>query len=211
MTEYMAVVAPTPEPFASVIYDVGGAVPAVPIFCAGDPSCMMDWTNAEIATNPIVRLDYCNGGIHDRKAEALMLRGAAVLSLADSLERRGYSTEIRVVAETNGRDRAGAVTLATSIVLKRAGEYFDVDRLAFALAHPSVHRRLRFALIEQIAELEAVFGGSYGSTPQFTPVEVPPGTIFIPGPSASETPESAKLAVQVAAAAYLRGDLDSAA
>jgi hypothetical protein len=207
MTDFLALVAPTPEPFASVVYDVGGAVPAVPIFCAGDPACMMDWTNSEIATNPIVRLDYCNGGLQKVSASSLMLRGAAVLSLADSLELRGYSTEIRLVARTTGPD----AVLLTEIVVKRAGENFDLDRLAFALAHPAVHRRLRFALIEQIAELESKFGASYGATRQHTPDSVPLGTIFIPGASLSETPDSAKLAVQIAAAAYFRTDLESAA
>lgn len=128
----------------------------------------------------------------------MMLRGAAVLSLADTLERRGFSTELRIV----GNSQAGGQAFRYSIVYKRAGEPLDIDRAAFAIAHPSSMRRLAFAILEQHRELETNFRSGYGS-PMHEANDPTSGqiggAIFIRGSNGGETPDSARLAVELAA------------
>ena len=203
LADSYAIVAPRPEPVISEAFSVAGMYPNIPIYLAGSPECMVDRFASNIAVNPIVRIDYTNGGISTVSAKSLMLRGAAVLSLCNQLERRGYSIEICLAAHTVSSDHS----FDTRITVKRAGEPIDLDRLAFSLAHPSTHRRLRFSLLEQHLELERYFSHNYGSTQQSPPVQTSQkNVIYIPGPSGNvnETPQSARLAVAIAAKDFLQ-------
>lgn len=205
LIDSLAIVSPKPEPYKSIAYDVAGAFPMIPLYLTGEPAHMMNFPEQDsIANNPVVRIDYCNGGLSEVLPESLMLRGAAVLSLANTLEQKGYSTEIRLVVDTRFYFSFQAfqepTIFKTTIIIKKAGEPLDLDRLAFSLAHPSVHRRLRFALIEQHKE----FKDKKGSTFQFTPDYIPPNVIHITGPNPNETPQSARLAIEIAAKSYLQ-------
>lgn len=196
MTESLIAISPKPQPFRSLELSVAGAFPIIPAFCAGSPESMVIDPGADMRhQNPVVQIDYCNGGLADIQPRSMMLRGAAVLSLADSLEHKGFSTEINLIAHT----RMTSCWFKTSICVKCAGEDLDIDRMAFALAHPSVHRRLRLALIEQFKTLEP----NHGSTAQTKFTDPDFGVIVIPGPSPVETPQSAILAVEIAAKDFL--------
>lgn len=202
MADSYAIISPRPEPYHSETLSVAGMYPNIPAYISGSPECMVDYEYQNIATNPIIKVDYVNGGTSNISAKSLMLRGAAVLSLCDQLEKRGYSTEINLVSETNGGYGITRTTFIKRVAVKPAGEPIDLDRMAFALAQPAVHRRLHFALIEQHRELESIFGSSYGST-RPNPTTKRENVITIPGPSGTETPASARLAVAIAASSYL--------
>jgi hypothetical protein len=198
LTEQLVLVRPKMEPYKSIEFAVAGAFPMVPNYCAGDPECMVidpgaDQRNAK----PVVRIDYNNYVSADVPPEAIMLRGAAVVSLAESLEARGFSTELRIIGNAQDFRKIWRY----SIVYKRAGEILDLDRAAFAIAHPSTMRRLAFALMEQSPSIIDWHVG-YG-TPINQPNDPesgqPGGSIFIAGASPRETPESANAAVRLAA------------
>lgn len=196
--EALAIVRPRPEPFKSIEMSVAGAFPIVPNYCAGDPECMvMDPGSNLRMTKPIIRIDYNHWIQATTTPQDMILRGAAVLSLAETLERYGYSTELRIIGNS-GNERI----FRYSVVFKRAGEMLDIDRAAFAIAHPSSMRRLAFAILEQHPELEDTFHHGYG-IPQFEPNDPDPNTIFIPGSTGHETPEIAKRAVENAASEIL--------
>jgi hypothetical protein len=149
-------------------------------------------------SKPIVRIDYNHWISAHVTVNDMMLRGAAVLSLASRLEAQGISTELRIIGNTRG-----SKIWRYSIVYKKAGEYLDIDRAAFAIAHPASMRRLAFALLEQTKELEADLKGWYG-VPVHDRNDTNPNTIFVPGSRGYETPESANLAVETAAEALLK-------
>jgi hypothetical protein len=200
LTDSFARVSPRPTYYPTIEFSVAGGYPIVPVYCSGDPSCMAVDPGADHRTSkPIVRIDYNHWISAYVTVNDMMLRGAAVLSLASRLEAQGISTELRIIGNT----RSGSKTWRYSIVYKKAGEYLDIDRAAFAIAHPASMRRLAFALLEQTKELESDLKGWYG-IPVHDRNDTNPNTIFVPGSKGSETPESANLAVEVAAESLLK-------
>lgn len=194
----LAIAIPKQETYRSITYDVAGAVPLVPVFIAGDPSCMMDFGNTAIAARPVVKIEYnvsVNASISQR---AIITRGAAVLGLAVSLEDRGFSTELSIVDDS----AAGGMEYHMSAIYKRAGDTLDLDAAAFALINPSTLRRFSFAIMEQEPAMERHFAYNYGRAIG-SRQDTDPTTIFIPGAVNSETPASAHTVVERAAEAYL--------
>jgi hypothetical protein len=194
------------DSYNTLEFSVAGAFSMVPNYCAGDPECMVIDPGQSLRNQkPIIRIDY-NNWIHAGvSTKAMMLRGAAVISLANSLEAQGFSCELRIVGATRGsgsyynRDRTPAKTWSYSITFKRAGEELDLDRAAYAIAHPSCMRRLAFALLEQHADLKSQMQGHYGSPTYSNPRENST-SIYIPGADSSyETADSAREAVREAA------------
>lgn len=204
LEESLAIVRPRPEPFRSIEMSVAGAFPMVPNYCAGDPECMVIDPGADMRhSRPIIRIDFNNWTNAYVKPEDMMLRGAAVVSLAETLERHGYSTELRIV----GNSRAGNTDFRYSIVFKKAGEPLDLDRAAFAIAHPATMRRLCFAILEQHPEAEHDYRFSYGY-PLYQPNDPtsgqPGGAIFVKPSQGHETKETARAAVNKAAEQLLQ-------
>lgn len=195
LSDSLAVVRPKPEPFRSLEFSVAGAFPSVPMYCAGDPECMVIDPGSDIRhSKPIIKIDYNISVNASVGARALMLRGAAVVSLAETLERRGYSTELRILDDS----KAGNQIYRLCVTYKKAGEPLDLDRAAFAIANPATLRRFSFAIMEQTKELEANFSHGYGHAIQ-AKQSTDSSIIFVPGPDSRETPESARKAVELAA------------
>jgi len=186
---------PRPTYFPSLEFSVAGAFPLIPLFAAGDPECMVTDPGSILrSAQPIVRIDYNNWISSSVTPRDMILRGAAVLSFANSLEQRGQQTELRIV----GNSQANNQTFRISIIYKPAGETLDLDRAAFAIAHPASLRRLAFAIMEQHPKLESNFCHGYGR-PLHEPNDPKPSTVFVPGSRGHETPTSARLAVELAA------------
>jgi hypothetical protein len=203
LEESLAIVRPKPEPYRSIEMSVAGAFPMVPNYCAGDPECMVIDPGSDMRqSNPIIRIDFNNWTHAGVRPEDMMLRGAAVVSLAETLERHGYSTELRIV----GNSRSGGTDFRYSIVFKKAGEILDLDRAAFAIAHPATMRRLCFAILEQHPNAEGSFSSGYGyplHQPNDPTSGQPGGAIYIKASVGRETPESARAAVAKAAETLL--------
>jgi hypothetical protein len=91
-----------------------------------------------------------------------MNRGAAILSVIDSIENMGTSIELAV---TN-TSRSQGVYIQTQTLVKRSGEHIDFDAIAFASAHPSMFRRIGFATWERVVEdgCEDKFKWAYGQS-----------------------------------------------
>jgi hypothetical protein len=197
LTESLARVSPRPEAFRSIELSIAGAFPMVPVFCAGSPECMVIDPGSDLRhQKPIIRIDYQHNVSANVTPRDMMLRGAAVLSLANSLEARGFATELRITS----RSIAQTKIMAYNIVYKRPDEALDLDRAAFALAHPACRRRLGFAIYEQHAEIEAQFAHGYGR-PSYTrnSTDYADSTIYIPGSTGGETPQGANATVMAAA------------
>jgi hypothetical protein len=160
--------------------DVAGSFPIVPVYCAGDPAHMMNFETETVhQQRPIVRIDYNNVCSFLITPAAMMKMGAAVLSFAQTLEAAGYAVELRVI----GNMASGKKKFRYSVTYKRAGEPFDLDRAAFAIAHPSTMRRFALGLLEQHADLQN-FGENGHGYPLRQPNDPtsgqPGGAIYIP-------------------------------
>lgn len=205
LRESLLAVQARPKVYESLEFEVAGAFPCVPIFCAGSPAFMITDGSSIRSTKPIVRIDYNNWVTARVDIKSMMLRGAAILSLANDLEARGFSTELRIIG--NSKAPYGPKVFRYSITYKCAGEPLDLDRAAFAIAHPTSMRRLAFAILEQHGDLERDFKSSYGF-PLYKPNPTTENLgalsiLFVPGSHGNETPDTANAAVANAAKVLL--------
>lgn len=163
LTEAMVQVAPQREIHRVIHRDVAGEYPLVHFAVAGDPMAMALPRNVALAGSPVVRIDYASNVPARVDARCVINRGAALLSIIDRLEQRGFSTELRIIMSSEpAKYESTSPNYNLSIVYKRAGDALDIDRAAFALINPAVQRRLKFALQEQHARLERGYTNSYG-------------------------------------------------
>jgi hypothetical protein len=95
-------------------------------------------------------------------AAVLLARGAVTAALVELLEYAGHRCEIVVAHAINSKRR-----FTTQTTVKRFSEPLDMASVAYAVAHPSLFRRLIFSIYESLpTEQErrevGVHGGSYG-------------------------------------------------
>jgi hypothetical protein len=180
LIDSIAQVMPTNEYRVHHELDVAGSFPIVPIYCAGDPACMMSIETETLRQHrPIIRIDYNNVCSFMITPAAMMKMGAAVLSFAQTLELAGYAVELRIIGNmTSNRKK-----FRYNVTYKRAGEPLDLERAAFAIAHPSTMRRFALGLLEQHADLQH-FGEDGHGYPMRAPNDPtsgqPGGAIYIP-------------------------------
>lgn len=87
--------------------------------------------------------------------ETMFRRGAIVCALIDILEHSRIRCEVLAVEHAT-YDRG---TFTWKVMLKKAQDHLDMDRMAFALCNASVLRRLMFSLAEQhVPNLPGTYG-----------------------------------------------------
>lgn len=145
-------------------YGVSGAIVDMGRYMMGDPECMMEFVQEpNERMGKVVRLFIDYGASGSYEAEFIRKRGIVILALVDTLSKIGVSCEIWGETAVHG----GSVTHTTVTKLHDATEQMDVDTLMFALAHPSMLRRMAFCVREMSSvadNIRARSGGSYGST-----------------------------------------------
>lgn len=151
--------APTSARHATHWLDVAGAYPMVPAAVAGDPACMVA-CGEESDPRGIVRLVV--GGFYSagNSKKSITNRGVALCAVIDAVEATGRRVEV-VWAVWGKAIRTGGEPYRINVTVKDASEPLDLDRLAFALAHPSAFRRLMFRQVERHYSKED-HGTSYG-------------------------------------------------
>ncbi len=77
--------------------------------------------------------------------ETMFRRGATICALIDILEHSRTRVEVMAVEHAD----YGRGTYTWKVILKKAQDHLDMDRMAFALCNASVLRRLMFSLSEQ--------------------------------------------------------------
>lgn len=107
------------------------------------------------------------------KADILERRGGAVLALADAIERRGGKVELVVRCSMSNR-------IGYEVLVKPAAAKLNLHSVAFAVAHPSMLRRMVFSAMEtEPAALRDRIGvgGGYGMPSDMTRES---DTIYLP-------------------------------
>jgi len=145
-----------------VNFDVEGMGFDIARFVEGEPE---HWLRIEETTldahHKHVRVVYNCSASAGVKSEVIEARGAAAAALIEALEYAGVRVELVVVWAVSGRyfeGPRGAPLVMQTIRVKPYDQPLDLARIAFACAHPSMLRRIGFALTEQLpsAYLEQV-------------------------------------------------------
>jgi hypothetical protein len=158
--------------------DVTGAYVDIGAFLSGEPECMLDFDTEEVQGHDgkILRVSVDYGANYRVTAEQYLTRGAAMLAVVDALENYGYRCEIVALkaTETNGS------TYLVEFPIKASGEHIEIDRLAFIVGHPAMHRRLGFSTMENepkdVRSRFRFYFGGYGSSitsPEYADIKCP--------------------------------------
>jgi hypothetical protein len=159
-------------PVDLIIQDIAGSFVNVPAYIAGEPADMLRVEPAITSGKRIAKVVYNCSASCGVSSEVLMRRGAVACALVDVLGRAGFLAEL-VVCEWIASYHN--TKLGVELMVKRSDEPLNFDRAAFCLAHPSMLRRMMFAIEENCLdkktreEFGIQRGGGYG-TPCHIPV-----------------------------------------
>lgn len=126
-------------------WDVEGQFVDVGRFLSGEPECFgteFDYGESIAGRVCSIRLNACVSGAVS--ADTICARGVTVLVAVDLLEACGIRCEVTVSAATE----TSALQLDSNVVVKKASDPVDLDKLAFCVAHPSFFRRFGFRFCE---------------------------------------------------------------
>lgn len=195
----MAAAQSSPAMTPALMMDVAGAYPIAALAAAGDPCSMVDLQPVEERVRPIVRLVVQRGGSSAYSAEAFMNYGAAVLSYIEGLEAANFRVEIEVAFAA----KISPVDHYLSVIVKRAEEPMEMDRMAYVLTHPAFFRRIAFAVKESTPGVaEYLRAQAYGFSRSPREDEVDPKQIIVPGVNMVK-PGAKELKTPAAALAHL--------
>jgi hypothetical protein len=160
----------------AVGYDLGAVV-------AGDPDHWI--VPAEAPTSRDITVTVNPEAAAVVSSDEMCRRGAATLAIVDALARAGHRVTVTLRAESLGDDEHTRAVYTCPIV--RPGEFLDIDRLAFTIAHPAMSRRLLFGVMDADPDwhkLGARRSGRYGSPSDAT---APPVDLHMPGLRSTDT------------------------
>lgn len=135
--------------------DVAGGAVDMGRYLTGDPECMRRVVMSP--AKPIVRIAVAAGYAWTHSADKVLANGAPVVALCELLAASGFGIEIDAVSLQSGGDgrTAGTPRLRTIIRIKESNQPVDLGSFAYAIAHPSFSRRLKWGAWEA----EAAKGG----------------------------------------------------
>lgn len=146
-------------------YDIQGEMLDVGRFCSGEPEHWGYWEQ-DLVEGPGTKFFHivANGSASCGVDKSIMIhRGASLAALVNLMELSGYRVKITVVFAA-GR---GGAKVESFIPVKGYDEPVDLDKLAFALAHPASFRLLGLASWDTVSDRDVVskvnIGSSYGS------------------------------------------------
>lgn len=138
-------------------YEVVGHTLDIDAYLNGQPDCFINEGDEDDARLPVITIGVQIGRQANVDSKSILLRGAAVLSVIDSLESQGHRVEL--TAMWSNENEGGIVDFRTCI--KSAEQTWSPSAVAFALCHPSFSRRLMFRVAETFKSLRD-FTGGYG-------------------------------------------------
>jgi hypothetical protein len=143
---------------------VGGGRVDMGRFIGGDPRCMVRRQRRTAETNKrVIRLLVNRGVSGATSGHAIVQQGAYIATLVEVLTVIGFAVEVAVECTSSW----GEYTLTHVIGAKAASEALDLHSLLFMVAHPSLQRRLVWALRETESPvirgaMQLYKGGGYG-------------------------------------------------
>ena len=139
-------------------YSVVGHTLDIGAYLANQPDCWIGEGEDESVSNPIITIGVQCGRSGGCTSGPIMNRGAAILSVIDSLESQNHRVELSALWCNQG---SGATTNFRTVV-KAAHDSWSPAAVAFALCHPAFNRRLMFNVAETFGELNEFTSNGYG-------------------------------------------------
>lgn len=142
---------------------VSGDEVDVGLYLSGEPECMTDYqlkltpSYGKVAKIIVNCVASCSV-----KAATMQHRGAAACILIDALESSGVRCEVWMLPTTSE-------VFYSKVLVKKADQHVEPDRMAFMLSHPAVLRRLAF-------KEQETYGGKVGQETKWgygTPTDLP--------------------------------------
>lgn len=144
------------------MYDVEGAEFDVARMLSGEPEY---WSKPELtfyeetSKGSVVRI-LINGAVNcGIQTDTINQFGIATGALIQTLSVAGIEADVHLSLCVIGNGQVARIM----VPLKRAGDTLDIHRLAFAVAHPSMLRRVGFAVYENHPRFDDVLRSYYGS------------------------------------------------
>ena len=128
---------------------IGPGVPDLNRARMGHPEpwvMMKEYEVDDFEGSKIVKIAFngtASGGV---TTSELFSKGALIGALVDQLEKVGKRVEVLLMLSSKGQKNE----LRIKVMLKKAEDHLDIDRLAFGLAHGATLRRLGFSIYEQM-------------------------------------------------------------
>jgi hypothetical protein len=150
-----------------IAFDVEGNFYDIGRFCADDPESGIRFEN-EIVEMPaapkLIRIVYNNTASCNIDKDNLAAKGAPLAALVELLEFAGNRVQLVVISHGVGTEQnPRAVQFMHTVTVKDFDQPLDMARVIFAVAHPSMMRRLGFRVAELASvEAQAAIGRHYG-------------------------------------------------
>lgn len=131
-------------------------------YLMGDPECMMDYEMVPSGRMGRVVRVLVNGSCSWRvSSDEIKARGALACALVDTLAKLGVGVEVWLELPT----LAGSAYHSALIMLHSSEQRLDIDNLMFAMAHPSMLRRISFSMMERSEwpSAKGIIGAGYGA------------------------------------------------
>lgn len=136
---------------------VVGAIPNVPAYLAGAPNAMCMYAQQK-RKQTVINIGYNSAVFGGVKAEQIISAGAKLVSALMILEAKGIKANVYCLDLDTERNEY----VSYAIKIKSSGQKFDVLRMAYFLAHPSMNRRHKFRFTEVTEGVTRPFVGGYG-------------------------------------------------
>ena len=128
-------------------YDFGGDSVDMDRYLQGDPECMIDYVSEPAGRmGRVIRIHVAICASASVSTERIMRRGVLACALVDCLNKLGVGVEVWTEEACSNR---GDQKWSTLIKLHSSEERLDINNLMFALAHPSMLRRVGFSILER--------------------------------------------------------------
>jgi hypothetical protein len=151
-----------------VRFDVTGNDFDIALVNQGVPECWLHFENTEVQSgtgHKVIKMVYNCAASAGISTEVITARGAAACALIQALEFAGFRVEVSLWHAVSNYESGQWII---DVLLKAADQQLDIDKLAFAIMHPSTFRRFGFAVEESNALFVKTCGFDYG-----TPCDIP--------------------------------------
>lgn len=148
-------------------YDIAGFQCSVPRYLQGIPTNMVN-NKRVVQKQKVVNITKDFGYSASVSKETMMRESVKFLQAVDKLEKQGMRCNVFVSVVTSGRKTKGYIDIR--IKVKDSSQRMNLKQLAFPLAHPSMFRRITFALIERLEDCK-YFGMGYGRCTEWESVK----------------------------------------
>ena len=137
------------------VYDVAGYQCSVPRYLQGIPTNMIN-KKSVAQKNKVITINKSCSYRAMESAETIRTESVKVLQLVNRLEKQGYRVNLNVIFGSVKRN-----TVVTKVRIKTSSQKLNIKQTAFPLVHPSMLRRIIFAVWERSEEC-SYYGFEYG-------------------------------------------------